>query len=248
MYRRKRRRNYRAQRPYQITRYRIPNVLNPDELIMKIKFNDIVSIDPANATTRIIYPVNGSRLSELTRTTNFASNAAKFRQVEFLSGKLSFYIINQGFGRLSSLGIPSYLMIGMHTIRRWYDEDLTAQTETVISQPTNFNNMWQGSSETQGYSIRLVNTITSGKGIQKLAFKGSKSSFKTLKANPTGFQENLPLPTTDPDRVFPANSMEAHVDLCFISDGNAATETAQNTVVLVSRTILVRFKGARNYV
>lgn len=250
MYRR-RKRNRRAQRPYQVTRYRISNVLNPDELIMKIKFNTVHTYDlRSTETLRLDYAVNGATIQQLSNTQNFADNAAKFSQIEFLSGKLSFYIINEGLrlaspssGSTGPYPFPVYLMIGMYTRRRWYDEQLQEQVEAEIPKPENFVEMWTESAETPGYSVRLCNYITSGKGIQKLVFRASKSSFKDLKANPTGFQQNIPLPTTNPNLVLPSNAMTAIVDIVDTSpiDDEPRLETVK---ILVSRTLLVRFKGA----
>lgn len=245
MYRR-RKRNRRAQRPYQITRYRIPNVLNPDELIMKIKWNHYFYYNPvATLVERIELPVNGATIAELQASQNFNENAARFNQIEFLSGKLSLYIINEGLNNHPDTGAfyPTYLMIGMHTRRRWFDANLVEQSEAIIPKPDFFTSMWTQSAETPGYSVRLVNYITSGKGIQKLAFRASKESFRTLKANPTSFQQNLPLDTSDPNIIYPSNVMNAFIDITDI-DSSTAPVTVNRCKILVSRTLLVRFKGA----
>lgn len=246
MFLRRRKRSRRAQRPYQVTRYRIPNVLNPDELIMKIKFNTVLYHYPNTPIpTRFELPVNGSSVGELLQSHNFTDNAAKFNQIEFLSGKLSFYIINEGLTSDPDyrIPIPSYLMIGMHTRRRWYDANLQEQSEALIPKPDSLESMWNQSAETPGYSIRLCNYITSGKGIQKLAFRASKRSFDVLKANPTSFQQNLPLDTSDPAVIYPSNVMNAFIDIVDV-DQITGRDYENPIVILVSRTLLVRFKGA----
>lgn len=215
---------------------------------MKIKYNVVVSHEPYSSTpSRFEYVVNGSTIGELNQSQNFTEIAAKFRQIEFLSGKLSFYIINEGLGVRKTnedaiIPVPSYAMIGMHTARTWFDEELNEQSEAVITKPSNFSSMWTVSAETPGYSVRLCNYITSGKGIQKLSFKAGKSSFKALKANPTGFQVNLPL-SSDTLAIVPRNYMKAFVDITDITSFNNS-DALNQTRILVSRTLLVRFKGA----
>lgn len=211
---------------------------------MKIKFNLVLYYNPtANVPTRFEIPVNGATLGELTQSHNYVENAEKFRQIEFLSGKLSFYIINEGFRNDGNTSIPSYLMIGTHTSRRWYDANLVEQTEAIIPKPDSLESMWTQSAETPGYSIRLCNYITSGKGIQKLVFRASKKTFEVLKANPTSFQQNLPLDTTDPSVIYPSNVMNAFVDVVDL-DSMTDRDFVNQTTILVSRTLLVRFKGA----
>lgn len=243
MYPSKRKRNYKAQRPYQKTRYRIPNVLTPDELVMKVKWNNYVIIHKPTELPRLEYPVNGARYSELLKSHNFNENAGKFKQVEFLSGKLSFYVINQAEFEADNYRFPHYMMVGNYSARRWVDENLEHQTEAIIPKPESANKMWEEIAEIPGYQVRLVNYLTSGNAIQKIAFKASKASFKTLKANPTGFQVNLPITYTDQSDIFPTNAMTGTIDLAVVGDD--WSDQFNETVVLVSRTILVRFKGAR---
>lgn len=249
-YRSKRRRNYRSQRPYQITRYHIPNVLRPDELIMKIKVNFAVDWEETNY--RAEYPVNGARVSELLLSHNFTEYMNRYNQIEFLSGKLSFYMINQSLRQTSSTNStpsPQYFMMGMHTQRRWVDDEGSEQNEAIIAPPDDYKEMWEETSEIPGYSVRLVNYITSGKGIQKVSFKASKSSFKSLKANATGFQHNLPFPASNDQerrRIFPTNCMVATVDITPIGQDLDASTPYIRPRLLVSRTLLVKYKGVKS--
>lgn len=213
---------------------------------MKVKWNHHINLNPVSTgVDRFEFPVNGATLEQLQASQNFMDNAAKFRQVEFLSGKLSIYVINEGLVSHpdSNVTIPSYMMIGTHTQRRWFDATLQEQHEAAIAKPSYWTGMWNTSAETPGYSVRLVNYITSGKGIQKLAFKASKSSFKRLKANPTAFQHNLPLDTTEPNVIYPSNVMNATIDICDMDNATGRVSVCHSKV-LVSRTLLVRFKGA----
>lgn len=207
-----------------------------------------VNTDTDDAS-RFVIPVNGSLVSQLSETQNFTQNAARYRQVEFLSGKVSFYIINEALyrGGSNQIPVPGYLMIGMYTRRRWYDQQLEEQVEAEITKPETSEDMWKESAETPGYSVRLCNYITSGKGIQKLSFRASKSSFDVLKANPTGFQVNLPLDPSIPNNtVLPGNVMDATVDITDLRVNGDDARISQ-VQVLVSRTLLVRFKGAITY-
>lgn len=191
-----------------------------------------------NATVgRVSYPLNGIRKDKITDYHNLFGNMGKFKQIEFLKGDLKIYLLVEG-GIASGSSRYNTGMMGYSTQRFWVDDQLEIQSELVIPKPETVSRMWTVSSEIPGYGVRFIKSPYSSK-INKYKFKGSKKDWKTLKANPTGFQVNLPLPEDDPvDTTYPKNIKLLHLDL-----GETLNDSRVAYQVYTSHTVLVRFKG-----
>lgn len=217
--------------------YTIPNVLTPDELVMRIRMNDIYTVD-GEVPQRLELPVNGFRSSLISEYHNLELNMNRFKQIEFISGNVKAYILKQG-GSGSSI---SNFYMGYHTVRQWVDQDLEIQTEIIIPKEDTYQRMWNQSAEIPGYGYRFLGNRYEPE-IRNYKFSGSKDDWKTLKANPTGFQENLPLPGDLNERAdfYPRNLKMLYLD--FAEDYSTAGDRLQ---VFISHTLLVRFKGRRD--
>ncbi|AGO61977.1 hypothetical protein [Circo-like virus-Brazil hs1] len=228
------------QRKYQKTKYQIPNVLVPDELVMKVKRNWVITT--ARGVNRIILPINGLQKGDVEEYFNLSKNMAKFKQIEFLSGKVSIYPRpHYRTVRDRNIELVNDTMVGYFTARQWVDQDLELQNELVIPKQESYITMWTESAETPGYGIKLLkNAYCDNRS--KFGFKGSKKDWKTLKANPTSFQENLPFDGTANDYV-PKNIKLLYLDYTELV-GNELDQTDGSAMIfLISHSLLVRFKG-----
>lgn len=216
---------------------------------MKVKRNSYYDPMDDMSISRVSYPVNGFMKGDVDEYHNLSANMAKFKQIEVLSGSVKFYFmpaeiipVNDEFAAYYN---TSYHMMGYHTRRRWVDQDLNLQSEIIIPKPENVNNMWNISAEIPGYGVRFIPTLyTTGK-LKKYAFKGNKKDWRTLKANPTSWQQNLPLPSTDPvDTVYPKNVKFVDLDIGEIRTGVTGLNAyGSHLRIFVTQTLLVRFKG-----
>ncbi|AGO61981.1 hypothetical protein [Circo-like virus-Brazil hs2] len=231
------------QRKYQKTRYQIPNVIVPDELVMKIKRN--WHFESGNALERTIIPINGIRKSDFPEYFNLAANMQKFKQIEYLSGKVTIYVRpyyeDTIWLETNTLKKVNDMMIGYFTARQWVDESLELQNEIVIPKQDNYASMWRESGETPGYGIKFIKNAYNDKR-HKFGFKGSKKDWKTLKANRTGFQDNLPLDTTTTG-FSPQNIKLLHLDYTEVGMPGTETLNGSRFIFFCSHTVLVRFKG-----
>lgn len=212
--------------------YTIPNVLTPDELVMKVKMNSVYTFDGDN-TARLELPINGIRTTLIGQYHNLQSNMLKFKQIEFINGNVKVYASKFGG---SGAGGTNFFM-GYHTARQWVDQKLEIQTEIIVPKSNTYTTMWTQSAEIPGYGFRFLGNKYDYE-IKKFKFNGSKADWDILKANPTGFQENLPLPSEDPNPFYPRNLKMLYLD--FAED---AAEGGDSLSVFVSHTLLVRFKG-----
>lgn len=204
---------------------------------MKITMNEMTTFN-SGIVGRVSYPLNGIRKDKITDYHNLFGNMGKFKQIEFLKGDLKIYLlVETSMSTSTTLRVNSGMM-GYSTQRFWVDDQLEIQSELVIPKPGNVGDMWAVSSEIPGYGVRFIKTALNA-NINKYKFKSSKKDWRTLKANPTGFQVNLPLPEDDPvDTLYPKNIKLLHLDLVETADSNLTVYQ-----VYTSHTVLVRFKG-----
>ncbi len=223
---------------------------------MKVKKNSIHTISDVNNPTRLDFPINGFRKGEVSEYHNLVANMAKFKQIEVLSGSIKFYIIpfqhdigavidpEAEIDTLYQNSINFYMM-GYHTRRRWVDQELNSQEEILIPKPQNPQELWTQSAETAGYGVRFIPSIYTTSKLKKYAFKANKKDWRTLKANPTSWQQNLPLPGGDSSiTVYPQNVKMVVVD--FVepnTNAGSGSTNGSSMVVYVTHTLLVRFKG-----
>lgn len=241
-----RRRKYsrRAQRRYQRTRYQVPNVITPDELIMTVKMN---KREGFVGTKRITALVNGFNFDDIPNYHNLQGNMDKFEQMEILAGSYSVYFVLMGtYSGISGQTNPDAVLIGSYPSRRWVDASLEYKRENVPDAATSSTNMWEELSEIPGYKINFLQSQYSSHGIKKLRWKASKKNWRTLKANPTSWQMNLPLvkdPNNTENNIYPGNVMTIYYD---VSQGFGTP--AGDSILLsafTSSTLLVRFKGRK---
>lgn len=231
-----------AQRRYQITRYRVNNLIAPDELIMKFKWNRLNTI--TNGTpNNFIFPIFGIEASQLSGIHNWAQQAANYRQVEILSGSLVLYIFNNMVNTtqppdsnlITNSGCTA--LTAHKTFRIWEDQDGVEQQENIMPDILTKVSGWETLGEMPGVSMRFITSGSGQKNVQRYKFKYTQKSFKKgLKADPTKFQADIAtLGTTDP---FPKNRglVKFGVD---ISDANVFGRFN----IFQSNTHLVKFKG-----
>lgn len=178
--------------------------------------------------------------------------------VEFLSGSLTLYFFNHTHTRIVhntgqqtlAYQTPRTVFICYKTARRWQPQTgstgvkATPQEELLFPNVTAKLNAWESVSELPGVSGKFVSNSGGAKPIQKLKWKFTQKSWKTLKADPTGFQCNLDedgtlLPTGEP--YYPVNN--AVVKLAF--DLADTTQIVGNMEMYGSNRLLLRFKGRR---
>ncbi|QBA86167.1 hypothetical protein [Circo-like virus Croatia 17_S17] len=233
-------RNYHM-RKYQRVKYQIPNVLNPDELVMTIKKNN-VSVFDLSSVDRKTYPLLGIDDAEKGFYLNLEANIAKFKSMEILSGKLKLYIMPiEVIPRTTEGTQPSYQknggIMGYQTQKTWVDAEGGEQTETQVAKPSGYASMWNVSAETPGYGTRFI--TNKGSKVQKFTFKGSKKEWNVLKADPTGFTQSLPLPVG----ISPLNNKTVTIDITEITGPDWKDGT--KFYVFDSHTLLVKFKGRK---
>lgn len=266
---------FRAQRPYQKTRYRINNIIAPDELVMDFKWNQFSPLQFASShniqtTTFPVFGINSSYFGEVK---NFNENAMKYKQVEFLSGKLTMYIFNNSklYYRNDTVNegefeesVPTTAMVAYQTARTWTDQSGQSVSEALIPMPalpnpnptgkTRMHLMWEEIAEMGRVSCKFISNGGGSKISQKLKFNAKQSTFKSLKADRTGFQLNIPEPASGAipwttNVTYPQNSMFAQ--LFFLADAHALipdenAQTLGTLQVFTSYRFKVKFKGLRS--
>lgn len=239
----------RAQRSYQITKYRVNNLITPDEIIMPFKWHNVI-IHSGNATGHYILPAFGIRVGDLAEISGWAQNAANFKQVEFLSGSTTIYAFDntmawqartigqvQGLNFLTTPAVTAY-----KTARRWTDQDNKLVEELRLTPPDDKHTLWTISAEQPGVSVNFLNSYQGQKNSQKYKWKFNKSSFKGLKYDPTGF--SVDFSTTRPDNDIIPNNM-AQIDfLVDLWNGSLAdTQLSGALTMFISYKFYVKFKG-----
>ena len=224
---------------------------------MKVKRNSFHTITDNTNPTRLDFPINGFRKGEVSEYHNLVANMAKFKQIEMLSGSIKLYIIphQADIGAVIDpvatedhlyLNTTAFHIMGYHTRRRWVDQDLMPQEEILIPKPEHPGNMWTQTAEIPGYGVRFIPSVYTTSKLKKYAFKANKKDWRTLKANPTSWQQNLPLPGgDDASTIYPKNVKMVNIDLVELRGGNvgSGTNNGSGISVYVTHTLLVRFKG-----
>jgi len=240
-----------AQRRYQITKYRLSNVVNPDQLIMTFKHNIYETLDFDTTPTRANMPIFGVDTSFLANVTGWAENVQRFEMVEFLSGKLTLYVYNNIVDSVYLIsGDNPYraqrenpLFVGYYPYRNAISYSGNAVVESPPPLATSTPDMWAQTAEYPGYSIKIVNTTSSAKNIQKFRWKMSQKNFKSMKADPSNFQiETANIGTTG---AIPANNSGVTVDFgrfVYPSPGSHTSLQMGCAVLLWSLSFTVRFK------
>lgn len=205
-----------------------------------VAVRNTVEVVGSEAINRYTIPINGFRKGDISEYHNLQQNLAKFKQVEVLSGSVSLYM-RPGIKMSHDPEEATVLIggvLGHQTIRNWVDQNLEIQEELIVPKTSTRAEMWTYSSEIPGYGVKFLPTIYT-KDIKKFKFKASKKDWKILNANPTGFQQNLPLESTDPpETLYPKNLKRVIID---IADWDSTQGVSYQ--LFFSQKILIRLKG-----
>lgn len=261
---------FRAQRPYQRTKFRVNNIQAPDELVMDFKINwditNFVSTEGMLLATTL--PVFGASSEILNQTRNFGVNAAKYKQVEFLSGRTLIYLFNNVTGTLLSRHLVNYLdetqiaasnlatwpttqLVAYTTARTWVDQEGQPVAEpwppTKPPELHSFHYIWSELAEMGLVSCKFINNAGGAKPSQRLSWRAKQSTFKALKADRTAFQINLPEPaggvvTMPANGEYPRNRMQSRFYVI-----NAPAEVYDNPAQL-GTTIKTHIGGVSCYI
>lgn len=200
-----------------------------------------------NTTTgldiRITATIFGMNYSDISHMTNFSENAAKFRQIEFLSGSYSIYVFNNSWNwkeNTNGSGSNTAIM-AFKPFRTWYDDQLKPMSESQMPVPTDKFNIWTDAAEQPGVGVRFITSQSGQKNTQKMKWSFNQKSWKGLKANRTGFQTNLPLTSSNP--IIPANHARINIYIDAAQDTQTAHKTVANLHAYTVHKITVRFKG-----
>ncbi|MEM3715473.1 MAG: hypothetical protein QXF82_11050 [Nitrososphaeria archaeon] len=173
--------------------------------------------------------------------------------VEFLSGSLTLYLFNNfqqiWVNQENTIGFqtPVTIFVCYQTARRWLPEvpSTGIQQEILFQNITSKQHAWETTSELPGVSGKFVTNAGGGKPIQKLRWKFTQKSWKTLKADPTGFQVSLEedgnLYTTG-QLFYPLNNGVVKVAFDI---GDASVNLRGALEIYSSQRLLLRFKGRR---
>lgn len=201
-----------------------------------------------------MFSVLGCVPSEWSEFQNIQEVASKFKMVEFLSGSLTLYFFNnlqeqkvvEGSNSTVGFQSPVTVFVCYQTARRWLPEISPSgvQQEILFPDVTNKESAWEYTSELPGVSGKFITNAGGGKPVQKLRWKFTQKSWKTLKADPTGFQVNLDedgnlSPTGQP--FYPLNNgvVKVAFDLGDLTSIMGALE------MYGSQRLLLRFKGRK---
>lgn len=239
-----------AQRRYQITKYRLSNVVNPDELVMTFKHNIYETLQFTSIPVRANMPIFGVDTAQLANVTGWQENVDKFGIVEFLSGKLTLYVYNNCSDSVYQTSNGTHraqrecpLFVGYYPYRNAIGYNGVAVSESIPPLAANQPNMWARTAEYPGYSIKIVNSTSTAKNIQKFRWKMSQKNFRSMKADPSNFQiDTGSIGTAGP---IPANNSGVVVDFCrFVYPDPGLHDSIQMgcAVLLWSLSFTVRFK------
>lgn len=247
-----------AQRRYQRTKYRVNNMITPDELVVSFKRNGFQRF-ASNTPTNLLFSVFGCQAAEWPDFQNITEVAKKFKMVEFLSGSMSLYFFNNMQKYIfetppeGSLAVtaPTTLFVAYQTARRWQPQTGTSgikqapQQEILFPDVTSKTDAWSYTAELPGVSGKFICNAGGAKPSQKLKWKFTQKSWKSLKADRTGFQANIDptdgslQPSAEP--YFPVNN--AVVKLGF--DIWDLVSVVGNLEMYGSQRITLKFKGRR---
>lgn len=205
------------------------------------------------SSQNIQYSVFGVLPEEWTAFSNIKEVASRFKMVEFLSGSLTLYFFNN----LQQTWIvpdnpigyqaPVTVFICYQTARRWLSEVTPSgvQQEILFPDITDKETAWEATSELPGVSGKFITNAGGGKPVQKLKWKFNQKSWKTLKADPTGFQCNLDVDgnlTDTGQPYYPLNNGIVKIGFD-IGDGISVRGALE---MYGSQRLLLRFKGRRD--
>lgn len=229
------------------------NLITPDELVVSFKRNGYQKL-ALTTPYNLQYSVFGVLKEEWTAFQNIQEVAKQFKMVEFLSGSLNLYLFNnlsyqklvEASGSVVGFQVPTTIFVAYQTARRWLPEITPSgvQQEILFPDVTDKTHAWEFVSELPGVSGKFISNSGGAKPIQKLRWKFSQKSWKTLKADPTGFQCNLDADGNLSDTgqpYFPLNN--AVVKVAFDLGDDAIV--AGNLEMYGSQRIVLRFKGRR---
>lgn len=207
----------------------------PDELIMRFKWNVLEvhdSANPYNAT----FPAFGIAATSIPSIHNFSTIAAKYKQVEFLSGRTTLTIFNNYTEGTTSASTTALCV--WRPYRVWVDSKGAASEEIIMPNGSSKVGMWEQTAELPGTKYCYITSRNGQKNVKKLSFRFTQKSFKQLRADPTSFSMQLPI---DPEATPQMPLNRAYIKFCM--DASDATTSGGRLEIFVAHTIYAKFKG-----